>query len=563
MKKSKTCEGGKPAARLLKTLFPGGWQAAPTEIFSFIISLCLASALALHGYFVSVKPNLWLLTFAIAVLTPAIYFLQELFAEKYPCFGPAGLRKQRDRLSWKIFAAVAGVTFLAMLFALAAHYPGAANWDNMEQWGQVQTGTFDDWHPAIHSMLIWLVTRIVNKYAFVIAVQMLCFSLLAGYMAATLRAWGLKRAWVAAFAVSLLSARSTQGILLYAIKDTAFMLLALALTVQTIDIVLSDAAWLRKWPNRIAFALAVALASLVRHNGIFITIPLLSLLLLLYRKKSLWECVISALLALMVFLGVRGPLYRFTRVAPNAYAGHVEAIGLPMTILCSVYRTEPDRLAPETIALMQALAPEELWAEYFVFGSYNSVKWRADANGKLKDVPLGDLLRMTLQCMRAAPETSLRAALALTREVWDPTVTDQTVSPMIAWDHPNDHPNSIVSQIAATDPAKVEAFAKPYGAYRDFVQMLTPSQLLQSAGINLFALALAGAYSLRRRRGLHTLLLILPSAAYNIGTMLMLCGGDYRFFQFNAVITIPLVLVCLARESQVKSEPRERSEQGG
>jgi len=79
------------------------------------------------------------------------------------------------------------------------------------------------------------------------------------------------------------------------------------------------------------------------------------------------------------------------------------------------------------------------------------------------------------------------------------------------------------------------------------VQMLTPSQILQSAGLNLFTLALAGGYSLRRRRGLHTLLLILPSAAYNIGTMLMLCGGDYRFFQFNAVITIPLVLVCLGR----------------
>ena len=518
-----------------------------TAILSFLISLCLACALALHGFFVSPQAKLWMPFLAIILLTPLFYYLQKIFAEKCPSFGPSGLRAQRGKLSWQIFALVAGVTFLAMLFALAAHYPGAANWDNMEQWGQVQTGTFNDWHPAIHSMLIWLVTRIVNKYAFVIAVQMLCFSLLAGWGAATLRAWGLKRAWVAAFAVSLLSARSTQGILLYAIKDTAFMLLALALTVQVINIVLSDAAWLRKWPNRIAFAVAIALASLVRHNGIFFTIPLLLLLLILYRKKSLRECVISVLLALMVFLGVRGPLYSLTRVAPNAYAGHVEAIGLPMTILCSVYRTEPDKLAPETIALMQALAPEELWAEHFVFGSYNSVKWRADANRKLKDVPLGDLLRMTLQCMRAAPETSLRAALALTREVWDPTVTDQTVTPMIAWDHPNDHPNSIVSQIAATDPAKVEAFARPYGVYRDFVQMLTPSQILQSAGLNLFTLALAGGYSLRRRRGLHTLLLILPSAAYNIGTMLMLCGGDYRFFQFNAVITIPLVLVCLGR----------------
>jgi len=526
----------------------GGWQAALTDLGQFALSFCLACAMAFHGFYVSQRPDLWLLLLAVVILTPVFYTLQKLFAEKCPAFGPSGLRGERDRLSWKIFAAVAVVTLAAALFNLAAHYPGGASYDNMEQWGQVQTGVFKDWHPAIHTMIIWLVTRIVNRYAFVIAVQMLCFSLLAGYMAATLRAWGLRHGWVAAFAASLLSARATGNILLFAWKDTAFMLLALALAAQVINIVLSDAAWLLRWPNRIAFALAVALASLVRHNGMFFTLPLLGLLLALYRKKLFLDCLIAALMAGVAFFGVRGPLYSLARVTRDPSQGYVEAVGLPMTILCSVYRTEPDRLAPEIRALMGAIATEEEWAAYFAFGNYNSIKWIVGANDTLQGVPLRDLLRMTWQCARAAPETSLRAALSLTQYVWDPNVWDYTIDFMRSYDHPEDHPNSISEQAAAVDQEKIEAIAEYYDAYREAVQLLAPSKILQSVGISMFALALAGGYSLRRRRGMKALLLIVPSAAYNIGTMLLLCGGDYRFFQFNSVITVPLALVCLAKE---------------
>jgi len=505
---------------------------------------------AFHGFFVAVRPNLLLTFLAIGAMTPAFHFLIEFFAEKCPSFGPSGLHAKREKLSWQIFAVVAGVTLAVMLLNLAAHYPGGATYDNYRQWGQVQSGVFDDWHPAIHTMLIWMVTRIINRYAFFIAVQMLCFSLLAGWMAASLRAWGLRHGWVIAFAVNLLSARSTQGILLFAWKDTMFTVLALAVAVQMINIVLSDAAWLHKWPNRIAFALVFALATVVRHNGMFFTLPLLGLLLALYMKKSAWECVITALMAGVMIFGVRGPLYAVTRVARDENQGYVEAIGLPMTILCSVYRTEPEALPPEATALMRAIADEDMWASYFVFGDYNSIKWVVDANSVLQHFPLKYLLHMTWQTVRAAPETSLRAALSLTQYVWDPNVWDYTVDFWRTGDYAEPGPNTIAGEALAANPERIEKFARVYDTWRDAARLLTPSKILQSVGIAMLALALAGAYSLRRRRGLKALLLVVPSMAYNIGTMLMLCGGDYRFFQFNAVITLPLVLVCLAREEE-------------
>ncbi|MCL2495357.1 MAG: hypothetical protein FWE98_06860 [Oscillospiraceae bacterium] len=534
---------------------PGGKNAAPTalvNILSFIFALYLACVFAFHGFFAAARPDLLLTSLTVGALTPAFYFLLELFARRCPGFGPSGLLKEKSRLSWQVFILVAGVTIAVMLLNLSAHYPGGATYDNYRQWGQVQQGVFDDWHPAIHTMLIWLATRIVNQYAFFIAVQMLCFGLLAGWMAATLRAWGLGPGWVAAFAVSLLSARSTGGILLFAWKDSLFTVLALALAVQVINIVLSDAKWLGTWPNRAAFALVVALLSLVRHNGMFFTIPLLALLLVLYMKKSAWECVITALMAAVLILGVRGPLYGLVGVTRDENQGYVEAVGLPMTILCSVYRTEPEALPPETHALMAAIAAPEQWEACFVFGDYNSIKWIVDANSVLQEnVSLGELLRMTWQAVQAAPETSLRAALALTQYVWDPNVWDYSVDFMRTGDYPEPGPRTIYDEAERADPARIERAAKAYNAWQDAVRLLTPSKLLQSIGISMLALALAGAYSLRRRRGLQALLLVVPSMAYNIGTMLMLCGGDYRFFQFNAVITLPLVLVCLAREEEI------------
>jgi len=551
MKKSRIaqiCKGGILAAR--EFLRAGGKNAAPTSIFSFVFSLYLACAFAFHGFFVAARPDLTLTFLSIAVLTLAFYLLVKLFAEKCPSFGPSGLRKEREKLSWQIFAVVAGVTLAAMLLNLAAHYPGGATYDNYRQWGQVQSGVFDDWHPAIHTMIIWLVTRVINRYAFFIAVQMLCFSLLVGWMAATLRAWGLRHGWVAAFAVSLLSARSIGGILLFAWKDSMFTVLALALAVQMINIVLSEGAWLHRWPNQIAFALVFALATLVRHNGMFFTLPLLALLFAFYMKKQAWECVVTALLAGVMIFGVRGPLYTLARVTRDENQGYVEAVGLPMTILCSVYRTEPEALEPDATGLMRAIATEDEWAAYFVFGDYNSIKWVVDANDTLRHIPLKYLLRMTWQCVRAAPSTSLRAALSLTQYVWDPNVWDYSVDFWRTGDYAEPGPNTITGEALAADADRVDSFAEVYGAWRDAAQLLTPSKLLQSVGIAMLALALAGAYSLRRRRGLKALLLVVPSMAYNIGTMLMLCGGDYRFFQFNAVITVPLVLVCLIKEKE-------------
>jgi hypothetical protein len=92
--------------------------------------------------------------------------------------------------------------WLPLLYSLIVKFPGLTSPDTESQWEQVQTFVFNDWHPVIHTLLIWLVTRIVNHYGFVVFVQISVFSAGAGCLIATLESWGLFKKMAAYFRLS-------------------------------------------------------------------------------------------------------------------------------------------------------------------------------------------------------------------------------------------------------------------------------------------------------------------------------------------------------------------------
>ena len=533
------------------------WPDAGMLCMELLFALFAAAVLSMSAFMDAPDAALILLPLCTAVF----FCVMRIFMKRFEQFGIAPLNEQRGRLDPRVFLGVFLAVFLVCLWALMAYYPGGSTYDNYNQWKQIQTVAFDDWHPAFHSMLIWLVTRIVNRYAFFIGAQILFFSLMAGYMAATLRAWGVRLFWIAVFVLTVLSARSTRNILLFAWKDSLFTCLLLWLAVYIINILLSKGGWLRPRFNQIALAGVLVMVSIVRHNGIFVTIPLVILLFALYGKKKHAQIGFSCLLAFMTIFLIKGPIYRIvgvTREDPNQT--YVEAVGLPMTILCSVYTTRPEALDHEAAVLMQTLAPPEVWEQYFHFGNYNSIKWVVDANRFVEEVPPGKLLAMTWRACRNAPIVSMRAALTLTQFVWDPHIIDYSVD---WWRTEDDYfelpegKRSITDEAAQQNHERAEFFRKPYLVLDDVIKGFTPSRALQSVGLNMLALALFAWFSLRKRRGWAALLPALPVIAYNIGTALMLCGGDYRFFQFNAVVTVPFLLVLCAKAPVKSPAPDE------
>ena len=95
--------------------------------------------------------------------------------------GPRQLPIKHRQLPWFTYA---GVIILSWGVYLAAFWPGFLSPDGVTQLSQVLSGIYYNWHPAIHTMTLWLFTRISFSPAPVVITQILILGSLLG--------WGIK-----------------------------------------------------------------------------------------------------------------------------------------------------------------------------------------------------------------------------------------------------------------------------------------------------------------------------------------------------------------------------------
>ena len=203
-----------------------------------------------------------------------------------------------------IFFAVPLVCFL---FKYMVYWPGAFMTDSMVQYGQAVTGEYDNWHPVIHTLLFFRLPLLLSGgwKGSVVLFQIILFSLALSYAFSTLRRIAGERFALVSLAFVLLNPETT-NLAVFPVKDTAFGIGALVLVSFTLRIFFSSGEWIRKPLNLLVFAAVLALTSLVRHNGVLFTVPLLFALCLLIPWKRL--LALAACFAVL-FCGIRFPLY--------------------------------------------------------------------------------------------------------------------------------------------------------------------------------------------------------------------------------------------------------------
>ena len=81
-----------------------------------------------------------------------------------------GKEKKRRRL-WFLFGFA--IVFAWLMVYFYAYFPGSFDWDNLDQWWQIQNSQYDTWHPVFHTLLIALFSKIVNHYGFAVFMQLL------------------------------------------------------------------------------------------------------------------------------------------------------------------------------------------------------------------------------------------------------------------------------------------------------------------------------------------------------------------------------------------------------
>lgn len=425
------------------------------------------------------------------------------------------------------------LVFAWMMVYFYAYFPGSFDWDNLDQWWQIQNHQYDTWHPVFHTLIIALFSKIVNHYGFAVFMQLFLYSVLCGYLLYTMAKWRFPVWSLVLTEIFLVANPQTHRILLFMWKDSALTLFMILFTVYLIQIFKSGGQWLKKKRNLTVFILVLISISLVRHNGILYTIPLL-ILAVLFFKEIRKECALSLVLMLAGMWLIEHPVYDLVG-ASRPEQTYVETVGVPMTILCNIHEMAPESLSPEAADFLAQIGPEKRWKIYET-GNYNSLKFVTNANAVISDTDPREFLKLTADTVRNAPGMSLQALYQVTRMVWDVRGTKE-------WH------TDLEYQIRENDWnfGYVESREGLREALNDFDEWMLNSPLdylFSYNGTHLLVLILCTLFVFAKKgKGWKAMTLALPVLAYSYGTMLLLCGPTYRFFHFDSVIFIPLCLL--------------------
>lgn len=510
------------------------FQSKPQKVWVWGCAACLsvylsaALYLCRSGLFVSAAQTAIALILFVLIAAAAFVLLRLLSARPLP-LRAAGKRR---RLDWRVFLAASGLSLCILGVFVAADYPGAVSVDSAVQWTQAATNTYSNWHPVFHTLLLRLGYLIRPNYGFVVALQCGLFSLAAGYLIAVLHSWGMK-AWILLPLQALVTLSPIVGnTMMYLWKDNAMTIGVTLLLAQAVNLYFSDGQWLRKLPNAAAFGLMLAFTTMVRHNAVLFTLPLLVAVALAFRGRLKAILVSTAVFAACLAL-VWGPLYQSLRVTyPNNTME--ESIGVPMTVISDVRKLNPGALDAETKAFTDAMAGENGWDGYQLH-DYNSIKFGGTREA-VSRVSAADILRMAASAARSDPRTAFLAVCGVTDLVWG--IADEGDA-LIYVRNSRDLPGVPVLDRTMNRIGRAikTVITKPF-------EVFPLRWYFGNIGVSVLLMLVAALWALRQN-GVASLVLALPVLLYSLGTMAVLCGKDARFFAFSPLYCTLLLLVLL------------------
>lgn len=506
--------------------------------------LCMTALVALYSAFVlfSADGNYRGAVGAAAAAGVAALLFWLLLALSGRFHPEIRVRAARGRLKPRAFLVGFALCACVMALYFAAFFPGGLSTDSLDQWAQVQSGQISDWHPALHTLILLLLSRVVNHPAFAVAVQLLSLAVLCGYMTCVLEAWGFPR-WFSLCAAAWVSLNPATGnVMTFLWKDCAFALSIYLSAIYLLQAHLSRGAWLDRWQNALALGISLAAGSILRHNGALATVPILIWLFVSFGRKVIRPLRVTAAAA-AIFLLVQGPVYSAFHVTrKSAESNVVELSGLPMAVMGNVVKHSPEALDEDIYAFLTRVAPQEVWDAHYALGDWNEMKWRADKQAvAARTMP--ELIDYTLRAARANPSAAWEALCRL----WTPAIqpfdrADWHISPYVDASNPygfvrsgNGFLHRILNGISRHTATPLLAWA------------------IWNVGFLTLCVMFLCVFCMRRARASA----LLPATAiigYNLGSMLLLSTtNDFRFFYMN-VLVFPLAVACLLAQQKERPE---------
>ncbi|MCR4695255.1 MAG: hypothetical protein K5773_08060 [Pseudobutyrivibrio sp.] len=435
-----------------------------------------------------------------------------------------------------LFAIPTLLVFGIMMIWFWSYLPGSYSADSITQLRQTVTGQYNDWHPAWHTLFFFTFPLwVTGKIESIIFMQVVYYSLLLGYLFLTISQ--LSRIKYAIVALVLLVTNPFNCyMVLYAWKDIGFSLFAAFCTIFVIRLITKiskPSLW-----KLIIFGFVLASTTIFRHNAILYTLPLL-LLLRLQTDKKTW--IKTAAFILAFFIAIKGPIYSVFDVQ-NPDRRVSETVGLPLSIIGNVAYETPDRMDKELSEFVYTLAPAEIWQQYDVKYGFNSVKWKGVNIEAVEDQGYAGILSLTMQAIKASPQASFRAFIAVTDLLYgfESGLRVNYRSEM----NTNDLGVDYSPYLNQTTQDYISAYTEIYNN-----SML---KYLRDFGIYMFVLLVVYLYKLNWKSwaSWKRFLMILPLFAHNFGTMLLSTAPEPRFYFITNLVAPILIVYVLVKEKR-------------
>ncbi|GEM_PF-6687885 len=186
------------------------------------------------------------------------------------------------------------IPFLVFMVYYLAYFPGNMSVDSLNQWKQIIRNSYHDWHPAFHTVFMWLLTRIWFSPGVVSLFQVIFMAGVFAYGMAALENGKAPRSLLLAMTIffALWPLNGIYSVTLW--KDILYSGAILWLTILTIKIVLSHGEWLRRVPNIFHMIFVMTLVNHFRHNGLASVLAVILGMLLFYPRKIIPVVIIIA-----------------------------------------------------------------------------------------------------------------------------------------------------------------------------------------------------------------------------------------------------------------------------
>lgn len=443
---------------------------------------------------------------------------------------------------------VNGCFYLIPLAVFAVYFigcfPGGYSVDSCDQYIQAVQNQYNDWHPVLHTLLAFEIPLTLSNgwLGSVVLVQSLCFCAVIGYTCQVIRKhFGLIPAvitmgWILLSPLVMLTA-------MHPWKDVGFAICALLMAAYALQTIVSKGQWLCRPFHMICFVMVAAVASIIRHNGILFTVPLvLGVALCLDWKRA----IAMVFCVILLFVTVKGPVYKILNVE-DPDRRQVEMLGLPMAVIGAVATETPELLDEETRTFIYEVTPKETLEAKYQFGSFNSYKFEPETDLEvIEEYGAGKVLSMMLRCIKASPKTAIKSILTLTGRLF-----------LL-----KDAYTGYVFPRVTTNPYGIEQNSNErlfhlYTTYANKLFQYIPGVFMYLGIVHLILVAaLLAKIKWNRLLDWSKLLIVLSVFCYNFGSGLLLSDWQdiFRFF-FYTFPLVPVLLLTIFCNHNERSKP--------